>query len=106
MFFACGIWCLADISSVSPSSEPAVFSMFFFKKQFFSRLVFQLLYHSLQVLAILTVMLRHRHSLLDVLVDVPKLGSRWLKGKETTNISDNVVLFVFLTTLRVMRAKM
>ena len=21
MFFACGIWCLADVSSVSPSSE-------------------------------------------------------------------------------------
>ena len=21
MFFACGIWCLADISSVNPSSE-------------------------------------------------------------------------------------
>ena len=24
MFFACGIWCLADISSVSPSSEQSV----------------------------------------------------------------------------------
>ena len=35
MFFACGIWCLADISSVSPSSEPAVFSMFFFQKTVF-----------------------------------------------------------------------
>ena len=23
MFFACGIWCLADVSSVSPSSEQA-----------------------------------------------------------------------------------
>ena len=24
MFFACGIWCLADVSSVSPSSEQTV----------------------------------------------------------------------------------
>ena len=24
MFVACGIWCLADVSSVSPSSEPPV----------------------------------------------------------------------------------
>ena len=25
MFVACGIWCLADVSSVSPSSEQTVF---------------------------------------------------------------------------------
>ena len=24
MFFACGIWCLADVSSVSPSSEQTI----------------------------------------------------------------------------------
>ena len=24
MFFACGIWCLADVSSVSPSSETTI----------------------------------------------------------------------------------
>ena len=24
MFFACGIWCVADVSSVSPSSELSV----------------------------------------------------------------------------------
>ena len=28
MFFACGIWCLADISSVSPSSEKGSWSAF------------------------------------------------------------------------------
>ena len=33
MFVACGIWCLADVSSVSPSSE---------QTQFFSKLVFEL----------------------------------------------------------------
>ena len=26
MFVACGIWCLADVSSVSPSSEQTLFS--------------------------------------------------------------------------------
>ena len=25
MFFVCGIWCVADVSSVSPSSEQTVF---------------------------------------------------------------------------------
>ena len=25
MFVACGIWCLADVSSVSPSSEQTLF---------------------------------------------------------------------------------
>ena len=28
MFVACGIWCLADVSSVSPSSEQAKFVLF------------------------------------------------------------------------------
>ena len=29
MFFACGIWCLADVSSVSPSSEQSpIFSVY------------------------------------------------------------------------------
>ena len=28
MFVACGIWCLADVSSVSPSSEQSVFFSF------------------------------------------------------------------------------
>ena len=32
MFVACGIWCLADVSSVSPSSE---------QTKFFSKLVFE-----------------------------------------------------------------
>ena len=35
MFFACGIWCLADVSSVSPSSEQTlniVALMTFFEK--------------------------------------------------------------------------
>ena len=28
MFVACGIWCLADVSSVSPSSEQTLFFFF------------------------------------------------------------------------------
>ena len=38
MFVACGIWCLADVSSVSPSSEQ---SLAHAEKQFFSKLVFE-----------------------------------------------------------------
>ena len=42
MFVACGIWCLADVSSVSPSSEQThIFSVLAHaEKQFFSKLVF------------------------------------------------------------------
>ena len=35
MFFACGIWCLADVSSVSPSSEQTAaegWMVFFWRK--------------------------------------------------------------------------
>ena len=38
MFVACGIWCLADVSSVSPSSEQTVLAHA--EKQFFSKVVF------------------------------------------------------------------
>ena len=47
MFVACGIWCLADVSSVSPSSEQTllikpIFSVLAHaEKQFFSKLVFE-----------------------------------------------------------------
>ena len=34
MFVACGIWCLADVSSVSPSSEQTVNTEF---REFISR---------------------------------------------------------------------
>ena len=41
MFVACGIRCLADVSSVSPSSEQSIFSaLAHAEKQFFSKLVF------------------------------------------------------------------
>ena len=42
MFVACGIWCLADVSSVSPSSEQSIFSVLAHaEKQFFSKLIFE-----------------------------------------------------------------
>ena len=52
MFVACGIWCLADVSSVSPSSEqshtistllikPKFSVLAHAEKQFFSKLVFE-----------------------------------------------------------------
>ena len=50
MFVACGIWCLADVSSVSPSSEQTepIFSVLgHAEKQFFSKLVFGCKYYSL-----------------------------------------------------------
>ena len=42
MFVACGIWCLADVSSVSPSSlliKPIFSVLAHAEKQFFSELV-------------------------------------------------------------------
>ena len=36
MFVACGIWCLADVSSVSPSSEQKVFGLKGFRTKRFS----------------------------------------------------------------------
>ena len=38
MFVACGIWCLADVSSVSPSLEQSAPKK---KNSFFSKLVFE-----------------------------------------------------------------
>ena len=41
MFFACGIWCVADVSSVSPSSELSVcLSVSRFVCQYFCLLLF------------------------------------------------------------------
>ena len=37
MFFACGIWCVADVSSVSPSLEQIKFNVNF--NSFFRRLI-------------------------------------------------------------------
>ena len=44
MFFACRIWCVADVSSVSPSSEQPSYPAYSptQKKTVFSKLVFKL----------------------------------------------------------------
>ena len=58
MFVACGIWCLADVSSVSPSSEQTgelwallikpIFSVLAHaEKQFFSKLVFECIFQGM-----------------------------------------------------------
>ena len=64
MFVACGIWCLADVSSVSPSSEQThIFSVLAHaEKQLFSKLVFgnfwsvkhrMIIYHIVTILSCL-----------------------------------------------------
>ena len=53
MFVACGIWCLADVSSVSPSSLVLAHA----EKQFFSKLVFVVVFASPFCLSISIVLL-------------------------------------------------